>query len=89
MCKAAFGYVPKGLQELSGIFSAPLAGYNMPLPFFSGANAPLWHTAIGYEISGIVGILAAGRAGAGAWRRCSARRDGRAGARPSEAHPSA
>ncbi|QBD78550.1 cobalt transporter CbiM [Ktedonosporobacter rubrisoli] len=58
--QAAFGYVPHGLQQLSSIFSAPLAGYNIPLPFFAGANAPLWHTAIGYEISGIVGILLIG-----------------------------
>ncbi len=57
---AAFGYVPKGLQDLSSIFSAPLAGYNLPLPFFSHANAALWQTAIGYEISGIVGILLVG-----------------------------
>jgi hypothetical protein len=57
---AAFGYVPKGLQDLSTIFSAPLAGYNLPMPFFSPANAALWQTAIGYEISGIVGILLVG-----------------------------
>jgi cobalt/nickel transport system permease protein len=57
---AAFGYVPKGLQDLSTIFSAPLAGYNLPLPFFSHASAALWQTAIGYEISGIVGILLVG-----------------------------
>jgi cobalt ECF transporter T component CbiQ/cobalamin biosynthesis protein CbiM len=58
--KAAFGYVPSGLQSLSGVFSAPLAGYNVPLPFFSGANAPLWHAAIGYEISDILGVLGVG-----------------------------
>ena len=56
----AFGYIPKGLQDLSSIFSAPLSGYNLPLPFFSGANAPLWHEAIGYEITGIIGILVVG-----------------------------
>ncbi len=55
--KEAFGYVPQGLQDLSGIFSAPLSGYNVPLPFFSDSNAELWHAAIGYEIAGIVGIL--------------------------------
>jgi cobalt/nickel transport system permease protein len=55
--KAAFGYVPQGLQQLSGIFSAPFGGYNLPLPFFSDANAALWQTAIGYEISGIIGIF--------------------------------
>ena len=58
--KAAFGYVPSGLQELSTVFSAPLSGYNVPLPFFSAASAPLWHAAVGYEISGLVGILAVG-----------------------------
>jgi len=59
---AAFGYVPPGLRSLSGVFSAPLAGYDVPLPFFSRASAPLWHAAVGYEISGIVGILAVGGA---------------------------
>jgi cobalt/nickel transport system permease protein/cobalt/nickel transport protein len=58
--KAAFGYVPQGLQQLSGIFSAPFSGYNVQFPFFSGANAPLWHAAIGYEISGIIGVLVVG-----------------------------
>jgi len=60
--QAAFGYVPKGLSDLSGIFSAPLAGYNVPLPFFSDANAPLWHAGVGYEIAGIVGVLLVGGA---------------------------
>jgi cobalt ECF transporter T component CbiQ/cobalamin biosynthesis protein CbiM len=57
---AAFGYVPQGLQDLSGLFSAPLAGYNLPLPFFAEANAPLWHQAVGYEVSGILGIVVVG-----------------------------
>ena len=55
-----FGYVPRGLQDLSGIFSAPFSGYNLPLPFFSDASAPLWHTALGYEIAGLVGMLLLG-----------------------------
>ncbi|MBE3561113.1 MAG: cobalt transporter CbiM [Ktedonobacteraceae bacterium] len=58
--KQAFGYVPQGLQQFSGIFSAPLADYNIPLPFFSDANAPLWHAAVGYEISGVLGMLLLG-----------------------------
>jgi hypothetical protein len=58
--QAAFGYVPQGLQDMSSLFSAPLADYNLPLPFFGGADAPLWRVAIGYEISGIVGILLMG-----------------------------
>ncbi len=58
--KKAFGYIPAGLRQLSGFFSAPLAGYNMNIPFFSDSNAPLWHAAIGYEISGILGILLIG-----------------------------
>jgi cobalt/nickel transport system permease protein len=57
---AAFGYVPSGLRDLSSLFGAPLSGYNLPLPFFDGANAPLWHAAIGYEISGVIGILLVG-----------------------------
>jgi cobalt/nickel transport system permease protein len=60
--KAAFGYVPAGLQDLSGIFGAPMSGYNLPLPFFSEANAPLWHAGVGYEIAGVLGILAVGAA---------------------------
>jgi cobalt ECF transporter T component CbiQ len=60
--KAAFGYVPSGLRDLSGVFSAPLSGYNVPLPFFSHASAPLWHAAVGYELSGMVGMLAVGGA---------------------------
>ena len=59
---AAFGYVPSGFRSLSGVFSAPLAGYDVPLPFFSRASAPLWHAAVGYEISGILGILIVGGA---------------------------
>ena len=58
--QAAFGYIPKGLQDLSGMFSAPLAGYDIPLPFFSGANGALWHAAVGYQLAGIVGILLVG-----------------------------
>jgi cobalt/nickel transport system permease protein len=55
-----FGYVPQGLQDLSGIFSAPFSGYNLPLPFFSGADAPLWRAALGYEIAGLLGMLVLG-----------------------------
>jgi len=56
----AFGYVPAGLHQLSSIFTAPLAGYTIPLPFFDGANAALWQQAVGYEIAGIIGILLLG-----------------------------
>jgi cobalt/nickel transport system permease protein len=58
--QAAFGYVPTGLRDLSTIFSAPLSGYNLPLPFLNDANAALWQQAIGYELAGIVGILLLG-----------------------------
>jgi cobalt/nickel transport system permease protein len=54
---AAFGYVPQGLQDVANIFSAPLANYSIPLPFFSDARAGLWQQALGYEIAGLVGIL--------------------------------
>ena len=60
--QAAFGYVPKGLHDLSTVFSAPLSGYSIPLPFFSDANASLWQQAIGYELAGIVGIVLLGGA---------------------------
>jgi hypothetical protein len=60
--QAAFGYVPSGLRSLSGVFSAPLAGYDLPLPFFSRASAPLWRAAVGYEIAGIVGVIVVGGA---------------------------
>lgn len=56
----AFGYVPKGLHDLSSIFSAPFSGYNVPIPFFNGEGSKLWQVAIGYEISGIVGIMLVG-----------------------------
>ncbi len=58
--QAAFGYVPQGLHDLSTLFSAPLSGYTIPLPFFSDANAPLWQQALGYELTGMVGILLLG-----------------------------
>lgn len=60
--EAAFGYVPTGLHQLSSLFTAPLAGYNLPLPFFSHARAALWQQAIGYEIAGIIGMLLLGAA---------------------------
>jgi cobalt/nickel transport system permease protein len=53
----AFGYIPQGLRDLNGIWNAPLSGYNINADFFTAPNAPLWHAALGYEISGIVGIL--------------------------------
>ncbi len=54
--QAAFGYVPKGLQDLSNVFSAPLNGYDIP---FVHSNS-LIRAAIGYEITGILGILLCG-----------------------------
>lgn len=56
----AFGYVPKGLQDFSHFFSAPFADYNVPLGALNDAKASLWQTAIGYEISGVIGILLVG-----------------------------
>jgi len=54
------GYVPDGLQNLSGFFSAPFKDYNVPLPFFNADDTPMWHTAIGYEIAGLIGMLVLG-----------------------------
>ena len=42
--------------------SAPFDSYNLNFPFFNDPNAPLWHAAIGYEISSILGILLIGGA---------------------------
>ena len=58
--QAAFGYVPTGFQQISRTFSAPFAGYSIPLPFFENANSALWRAAVGYEIVGILGILTLG-----------------------------
>jgi cobalt/nickel transport protein len=60
--EAAFGYIPRGLHDLSAAFSAPFAGYAIPLPFLGDADAALWQQAIGYELAGIVGILLMGGA---------------------------
>lgn len=57
----AFGYVPRGLQDLSSVFSAPLSGYD--IPFLQGDT--LLRAAIGYELAGIVGILLCGAAAVG------------------------
>jgi cobalt/nickel transport system permease protein len=56
----AFGYVPKGLQDLSSLFSAPLSGYDVP--FLPGLGSPMVRAAMGYEITGILGILLCGAA---------------------------
>ena len=53
--------MPQGLRDLSSMFSAPLGGYNLPLPS-SATPTPSWHEAIGYEIAGILGILPCGGA---------------------------
>ncbi len=53
-----FGYVPRGLQELSSIFSAPLSGYQ--LPFLDGTRTMLWQRALGYEVAGVLGIALLG-----------------------------
>ena len=60
--QSAFGYVPQGLKDLSGVKGALFGGYNIPLPFFRDANPELWHTAIGYEVTAMLGILLCGAA---------------------------
>jgi cobalt/nickel transport system permease protein len=83
--QAAFGYVPQGLKDLSAVFSAPLGGYTIPLPFFSDAKAELWHAAIGYELTAIVGILLSGLVILAIGRVLGRDRDG-APAEPGSAH---
>ncbi|GCE16046.1 cobalt transporter CbiM [Tengunoibacter tsumagoiensis] len=58
--KQAFGYIPQGLKQFSTLWSAPFGGYNLNAPFFTDPGAPLWRQAIGYEMSGIIGILLIG-----------------------------
>ncbi|GCE30264.1 hypothetical protein KDA_57480 [Dictyobacter alpinus] len=58
--KQAFGYMPQGLKQLSGVWSAPFSGYNLQAPFFSDPNAPMWRQGLGYELSGLIGILLIG-----------------------------
>ena len=60
--RAAFGYVPDGLRQLSSLLGAPLAGYEVPVPFVDASKAPLVHAAIGYELAGAVGIALLGGA---------------------------
>lgn len=52
--KQKIGYVPPGMEGLSGIWHAPLSDYG-----FSGANTPLGIVA-GYVFSAIVGVLVCG-----------------------------
>lgn len=56
--EAEFNYIPEGLQQTAGFFSAPLPDYT--IPFVSDESSPLWHIAIGYELSGIIGFLLLG-----------------------------
>lgn len=58
--KQAFGYMPQGLKQLSGVWSAPFSGYNLQSSFFSGPNVPMWRQGLGYELSGLLGILLIG-----------------------------
>jgi cobalt/nickel transport system permease protein len=53
-------FVPEGLQAISGFVSTPLKAYNLPLPFFSADDAPMWHQGPGYEIAGLLGMLILG-----------------------------
>ena len=52
------GFIEKFALAPEG--SPPRLKLTVPLPFFSEANAPLWHAGIGYEVAGILGILAVG-----------------------------
>ncbi len=56
----AFGYVPAGLQTLSSLFTAPLSGYELRLPFLESSRPALWQHALGYELAGMIGILLLG-----------------------------
>ena len=53
--KAMLGYVPKGLERLSGLWNAPLPDYG-----FGGENAPQAVQYVAYIVSGLLGVALAG-----------------------------
>ncbi|MGA2104954.1 MAG: PDGLE domain-containing protein [Methanoregula sp.] len=50
----AVGYVPTGFQQLTGLWSAPLDGYDLP-----GNHPDIPTQTPGYYVSAIVGVLVA------------------------------
>ena len=50
--KDMVGYVPAGLEQLSSLWSAPLADYDFP-----GGHETVPEQAPGYYVSAIVGVL--------------------------------
>jgi hypothetical protein len=51
------GYVPSGLERLSGIWSAPLPDYAFP----GGENgAPMTSSAAAYILSAVIGVIVGG-----------------------------
>jgi cobalt/nickel transport system permease protein/cobalt/nickel transport protein len=48
----AVGFVPAGLQQLTGLWSAPLGGYDLP-----GQHDTIPTQTPGYYVSAIVGVL--------------------------------
>ncbi len=50
----AVGYVPAGLQQLTGLWSAPLDGYDLP-----GDHTTIPTQTPGYYVSAIFGVLIA------------------------------
>jgi cobalt/nickel transport system permease protein len=75
------GLIVPRLAGLS-VIPAPLRGYDIPVPFFDAPDAPLWHRALGYEASALVGIVLLGSAALLAGRVLLRRRRDR---RPSSA----
>ncbi|HVP95548.1 PDGLE domain-containing protein [Methanoregula sp.] len=51
----AVGFVPAGLQQMTGLWSAPLDGYDLP-----GDHETIPTQTPGYYVSAIVGVVAAG-----------------------------
>jgi hypothetical protein len=51
----AVGYVPAGLAHLTGLWSAPLAGYDLP-----GDHKTIPTQTPGYYVSAIVGVICVG-----------------------------
>ncbi len=51
LARRGLGFVPQGLQQLEGLWGAPLQGYNLPA---------LGNSSLGYVLSAVVGIVVVG-----------------------------
>ena len=53
--KDKLGFVPQGLEKLSGLWNAPMQDYNLP-----GSPSDTFLQSIGYIISAVIGVCLGG-----------------------------